>query len=274
MRRSAARGIVLLACLVCGGLPTLRAAELRPSTVAAFDRYAELTEQRSSTSAPFLWVDAQPAAQQQTMVRTLQRGGLIMEPLVTRDGNQTIAVPDGMIHDWIGVVFVPDVTLERAVTLLQDYDRHHEIYKPNVAESRLLARDGDHFRVRLRFFMKRVVTVVVDSDHDAQFTREGPDRVSSRIRSTRIAEVENPGTSRERELPVGHDSGYLWRLNSYWRFLARDGGVFIQCESITLTRDIPTGLGWVVRPFVTSIPRETLTFTLETTRHALTTASR
>ena len=84
-----------------------------------------------------------------------------------------------------------------------------------------------------------------------------------------FAEVEDAGTPQEHELPVGHDSGYLWRLNTYWRLLARDGGVYLQCESISLTRGIPMGLGWVVGPFVTSIPKESLTFTLETTRHRL-----
>jgi hypothetical protein len=138
-----------------------------------------------------------------------------------------------------------------------------------VAQSRLIARDGDRFTFFLRFFMKKVITVVVNSDHEARFTRHDTGRAESRIHSTRVAEVEEPGTAREREKPVGHDGGYLWRLNSYWRFQQRDDGVYLQCESISLTRGIPFGLGWVVRPFVTSIPRETLAFTLETTRKAL-----
>jgi hypothetical protein len=112
--------------------------------------------------------------------------------------------------------------------------------------------------------------VVVNSEHDARFERPRPDRAASRIVSTRIAEVENPGTPRETEKPVGNDGGYLWRLNSYWRFLERDGGTFIQCESISLTRGIPLGFGWLIGPFVNSIPAETLTFTLETTRKRLT----
>ena len=99
--------------------------------------------------------------------------------------------------------------------------------------------------------------------------RPAADRAEGRIASTRIAEVENAGTPEEREKPVGHDGGYLWRLNTYWRLLTRDGGVYIQCESVSLTRGIPLGLGWIVGPFVTSIPRESLTFTLETTRREL-----
>lgn len=85
-----------------------------------------------------------------------------------------------------------------------------------------------------------------------------------------MAEVEHPGARDEREKPVGRDGGYLWRLHTYWRFLERDGGTYLQCESISLTRGIPIGLGWVVGPFVTSLPRESLEFTLQTTRDVLT----
>jgi hypothetical protein len=117
--------------------------------------------------------------------------------------------------------------------------------------------------------MKKVLTVVLNTEHEAHYVRPAPDRAYSRIVSTRIAEVENPGTPAEREKPIGKDGGYMWRLNTYWRFLERDGGTYIQCESISLTRGIPFGFGWVVGPFVTSIPRESLTFTLERTRTTL-----
>ena len=70
-------------------------------------------------------------------------------------------------------------------------------------------------------------------------------------------------------MPEGHDGGYLWRMNTYWRFEERDGGVYVQCESISLTRDIPRGLGWLIEPFVTSIPRESLQDTLGNTRLAV-----
>jgi hypothetical protein len=180
-----------------------------------------------------------------------------------------VEAPGGLIHHWRGTAWVPNATVAQAVALLQDYDQHATIYRPNVARSKTISRDGDMFRVYLRFFMKKVITVVVNSEHDARFSRIGTDRAQSRIYSTRIAEVENPDTPTEREKPVGRDGGYLWRLNTYWRFLERDGGTYVQCESITLTRGIPIGLGWLIRPFVTSIPRETLDFTLATTRKAL-----
>ena len=253
---------------VAGPRPGL-AADLQPQTVAAFERYAKLTEARLDDPRVYLWVDGLPDARRGEALAALKRGELVIERLETRDRGREIDVPDGLIHHWVGVVFVPGATLREAVALLQDYDRHDEIYRPTVERSRLVARSGDTFRVYLRFMMKKVITVVTNTEHEARFTRDAADRAQSRIRSTRIAEVEEPGTPGEREKPVGRDGGYLWRLNSYWRFVERDGGVYIQSESVTLTRGIPTGFGWLVRPFVTSIPRESLTFTLETTRRAL-----
>lgn len=255
MRRHAIAVLLLLAAAPA------RAAELKPATVAAFDRYVRATEARMAAElgSTDRFIRAGP----------IKPGAFVIERQTTRDAGKEIEIPDGLVHHWVGAVFVPGATVDRAVALLQDYDRHAAIYRPNVARSKLLARDGDTFRVYLRFFMKKIITVVVNSEHDARFFRPARDRAHSRIYSTRIAEVDNPDTSREREKPVGNDGGYLWRLYSYWRFLERDGGTYVQCESISLTRGIPTGFGWLIGPFVTSIPRESLTFTLETTRAAL-----
>lgn len=261
-------------CLVLGLLLVLppraaSAAELHPRTVAAFEQYVRLTEARLDSGTPFLWIDGAQARDGTAWRDALRRGTLFVEPVETRDGGRSIDVPHGLIHHWMGATFVPGVPLDRVVALLQDYDRHAEIYKPHVARSRLIARSGDRFSAYLRFYQKKVITVVIDSDHDARFTRVGEGRAESRIRSVRVAEVDHPGTPRESLKPVGKDGGYMWRLNTYWRFLEADGGTYVQCESITLTRGIPTGLGWLIKPFITSIPRETLTFTLETTRRAL-----
>src|SRR5271163_3848194 len=91
----------------------------------------------------------------------------------------------------------------------------------------------------------------------------------SRSHTTRIQEVENAGKSDERLDPEGHDRGFLWKMNTYWRFEEKDGGTYVECRSISLTRDIPAGLGWLIGPYVTSVPRESLTFTLATTRSAV-----
>lgn len=259
------------ACAVgCALLVTAQAsaAELKPATVAAFNRYVAAAEKQRSSGVPFLWTDGQDAAQRRAR-EELRLKGFAIERIEIREGNQALAVPDGLVHHWLGVVFVPRATLAQGLALLQDYDRHGEIYKPAVARSRLISRDGDIFKFYLRFFMKKVITVVVNSDHEARFTRPAPGRAYSRIVSTRIAEVDDPGGPDEQEKPVGRDGGYLWRLNSSWRFLERDGGTYIQCESITLTRSVPFALAFIIKPFITGIPKETLTFTLERTRNAL-----
>jgi len=244
-------------------------AELRPQTVAAFDRYVRAAEARMASAEPFLWIESLPESQRSTRLAAIRRGEFDIERLTTREGGREIEAPDGLMHHWLGTVFVPGATVDQAVALLQDYDNHAEIYRPAVARSRLLSRNGDVFRVFLRFYQKKVITVIVNTEHEARFSRPAPDRALSRIYSTRIAEVEHPDTPREREKPVGNDGGYLWRLYTYWRFLERDGGTYIQCEAITLTRSIPVMFRWLVGPFVTGIPRESLTFTLQTTRATL-----
>lgn len=246
---------------------TTSSAELQPRTAAAFDRYIRATENQLRADS-FLHVDRLPPTRRAERLAVIRRGELSIDAARTLEGDREIEVPGGMIHHWVGTAFIPGGSIEQALMLLQDYDHHERVYAPVVARSKRLARDGDRFRFYLRFAMKKVITVVVNSEHEAIFTR-GADRAEGWIHSTRIAEVENPGTPDESENPVGQDGGYLWRLNTYWRLLSRDGGLYIQCESVSLTRDIPTGFGWIVGPFVTSIPRESLTFTLETTRKQL-----
>ncbi len=253
--------------LVAAAGVTLSAAELQPRTIAAFDRYVRATESQLKTE-PFLRVDRLPASRRTEALALMRRGELSIDAVKTLEGDREIDVPDALIHHWVGTAFITGATIDQTLMLLQDYDRHDRIYAPVIAKSKLQSRDGDRFRFFLRFAMKKVITVVVNSDHEAIFSR-GSDRAEGWIHSTRIAEVEGPGTPNEREKPVGQDGGYLWRLNTYWRLLARDGGLYIQCESVSLTRGIPTGFGWIVGPFVTSIPKESLTFTLETTRKQL-----
>jgi hypothetical protein len=248
------------------------AAELQPRTVTAFDRYVRATESRLE-GVPFLWVDGLPASRRSEALALMRGGMLFIDAPRTLEGGREIDVPGGLIHHWVGTAFVPGATLAQTLTILQDYDRHERIYAPVVARSKLLSRNGDRFHFFLRFKMKKVITVVVNSEHDAHFRTVAPDRAEGWIHSTRIAEVENADQPGEAEMPVGQDGGYLWRLNTYWRLLTRDGGLYIQCESVSLTRGIPVGFGWLVRPFVTSIPRESLTFTLETTRKQLVRAS-
>jgi len=263
--------LALLACVITTRVhaaPAAAAAELQNRTIQAFDRYVRLTEARLNGNV-FLWIDGLPETRRREALDAVRRRELSIERLETKDNGREIDAPGGMIHHWVGTAFVPGATIDQALSVLQNYNEHYRIYAPTVAASKLQSREGDRFTFFLRFVMKKVITVVVNSDHEAVFRKPAADRAEGWIHSTRIAEVENPGTPTEREKPVGNDGGYLWRLNTYWRLLARDGGLYIHCESVSLSRGIPTGFGWIVGPFVTSIPRESLTFTLETTRNRL-----
>jgi hypothetical protein len=275
LRLSSVVAIGVVFASVPSALEARRAAAevLRPPTTAAFERYVGLAEARIEKEVrsrdAFLYPEGLGEEPRRRAEATLRRGEVFIERLETRDQGKDIKIPDGLVHHWIGVAFIAGARVNDAVRLLQDYDRHADIYAPAVQRSKILARDGEKFRVFLRFYQKKVVAVTVNSEHEAEFFRAAEDRVYSRIRSVRIAEVADAGEPGEREKPVGNDGGYLWRLNTYWRFLERDAGTYIQCESITLTRDIPFGFSWLVGPFVRSIPRESLMFTMERTRHAL-----
>lgn len=247
--------------------------ELKPETAAAFDHYVQLTEARIDAElargTPFLWVDSLPEDRRAAAEKTLHDGGVVIERLETREEGKPIAVPDGLIHHWIGTIFIPGVTLPQTLALLQDYDRHQIVFKPDVMRSKILSHDGNDFTVFFRFYYKRVLTAVVDTENQIRYTLVDPTHAWSRSHSVHVREVENPGESNERQLPEGGDRGLLWRMDADWRFEQKDGGTYVECQSISLTRASPYGLGWLIGPFVERIPRESLTFTLTAARAAL-----
>src|SRR5437899_6750373 len=262
---------LLLVALVLGLSRTVHAAELKPAAVAAFDHYVQLTEQRMATELPgtFLRIDNLPTDQRDAGYTRLRAGEVIDEQLQTLENGKPIPVPSGMIHHWCGVAFVKGATLQKTLAFLQDYDHQDKYYAPDVQRSKLLLRNGDDFKIFLRLRKHKIVTVLLNTEYDVKYTTLDPSRSSSRALSTRIAEIETADQPDGAEKPIGNDSGYLWRLYSYWRFYERDGGVYIQLEAISLTRGIPAGFGWLIRPFITSIPQESLAFTLTQTRDAL-----
>jgi hypothetical protein len=138
-----------------------------------------------------------------------------------------------------------------------------------VTKSKTLDHEGDDFKVYYRLTRKKIITVVLDTDYEVHYQRLDATRALSRSYSTRVVEIEHPGESNERALPPGNDDGFMWRLDSYWKFFEADSGVYVQCEAISLTRDIPIGLNWLIGPFIESIPRESLEFTLRSTRAAV-----
>ncbi len=260
------------------GLPSVAVAkpaapELMPSTVAAFNDYVQLTEARNNEELKrgvgLLWVDGLAGTERAQAYEELRRGEVKMRKLETLKDGAAIHCPGGMIHHWVGLAFIPGAKLQAVLGVLEDYDQHAVYYAPDVERSKIESRDGDHFRVFLRFRRHKVVTVVLDTEHDVRYFLDSETWVHSRSSAVRIAQVENAGKSDEREKTPGDDDGFLWRMETWWRMIERDGGVYVQSEVVSLTRDIPAGLAWLIGPFVTSIPKESLAFTLEATRKAV-----
>lgn len=246
-------------------MQTAKPVQLNPRTLAAFDAYihnieAEMEKTLHGTE-PFLWSELTPERSQQ-----VNRGQVVAQ---FWSGRGPVKVPYGLIHDWIAAALIPESTINEVLAVIQDYDNHKNIYKPDVINSRLISREGNDFQIHLRLLKKKIITVVLDTDHQVHYSSFGRTRWICRSYTTRTAEVENAGTRDERVLQPDTGYGFLWRLCSYWRFEEHGAGVVVECRAVSLTRDVPFGLGWVIEPIIQKLPKESLIKTLEATRQAV-----
>ncbi len=246
------------------------AAELKRETSQAFDQYVRIAEagmDRDIAAGIFLQPDTLSPARRSDAYAKLRAGELEIE---RAQGDEPVKAPGGgLIHDWVATEFIPGVTLAQTLAVVHDYDHLEKYYAPDVVRSRLVSGDDDHLVVYMRLRRHKVVTVVLDTEYDVRYFHPDSTHFYSRSHSIRISEVENAGKHDERDLPNADGHGFLWRLDSYWHFLQADGGVYVECRVISLTRDIPTGLNWLIAPFIESVPRESLEFTMNATRTAV-----
>lgn len=183
---------------------------------------------------------------------------------------RNVDAPGAMIQDWIGAMFLPGATLAQVQSVLRDYANYRNFYRPKVVESRELAQNGNECDVFLRLFEQHILTVVLNSTYHVRYEMPDSKHLIVISRSTHIGEIKDPGKSFIDEVPPGEDSGFLWRLNSYWHFEAADGGVYARCEAISLSRDVPAALGWLLKGFTENFPKESMLNTLRGTRAAVT----
>ena len=276
--------LVVFKPVLCAGLiwlaasAPLIAADLQRAAAESFDRYSRVTEARLDQELrgqlPFLWLDRLDSAKRLDLENRIRRGEIGLTRLEIREDGRSVRFPGALCHHWIGTMLVPHLGLERVVTLMQSYERYEDMYRPAVRHSRTLSRTDSNFIVLLQLFQKKVISVVLNTESEVSYLPAGQKRVQVRSRSTRIAEVTQPDTPDEREKPIGHDGGFLWRFNNYCALEEREPGTYVQCETLSLSRDIPIGLSWLIAPFVTSVPRESLEFTLRSLRNAVTTSAR
>jgi hypothetical protein len=258
-----------VAFLVSGLALTAVAAEPRTQTTAAFELYVVQAEERirqeQTSSESFLAINSLPPAVRSEEEARFRRG----EVLVEKRGTSPNANPGRLDPPLVGRGFHPrrnnqpctfcGAGLRPPGALLPSRGRN---LTTDLAQRRRLSHcyaaaqaQGSHRSARHYY--------------DVHYGRLDPAHQFSLSHSTRIAEVADPGQRNEHTLDNGHDHGFMWRLNTYWRFVQLAGGVLVQCEAISLTREIPTGLGWLVGPIINDIPRESLRFTLSATRDAV-----
>lgn len=254
--------LTVLFALACG---ISRAEQPSPEALAGFDTYVGALEarleaqHRQDTSFVVLPGTAAQA-------ETLHDGKLFIENLTP---DKTNNLPGATIYHWRGTAFLREATAAEFERLMRDFAAYPSIYAPQIVSARVLSQDGDRFQAIMRVKQKHVITVVLDTSYAIDFGQLDPGHGWSVSRSTHIDEVDNAGEKNERVLSPADEHGFLWRLNTYWTFAEGDGGLYVQVESVTLARSIPSGLGWVIGPFVESVPRGSLEFTLRATRYAL-----
>lgn len=255
------RFMAIGAAMLLSTVSFLAAEQPTPAAVAGFNDYvgrveARLAGQHKSTDGFLAPVD-------RARVRS---GDVVIEHLTPAT---TKELPGALMQDWRGTAFVPGAKGEDFERVMRNFEIFPRIYSPEVLKASVQTLGTNHYQVKMRVRQQHVVTVVMDMTYDTTFGRLDAEHGYSLSRSTQITEIDAAGTPQERVLSVDEDHGYLWRLNNYWSYEEGDGGLYIQVESVSLSRAAPKGLGWMIGPFIKNVPRESLEFTVRATRDAL-----
>lgn len=245
--------------LVLGLASLCAAGELRPATTDGYEQFWRQVHDQLAKRPHFLNISNTPE------LKTRLRQGHIW----VDEHRSPVNPPGGLVHHWEGAIFVPKVRMGEVLAMVQDYDRHKDLYGPDVTDSKLLQRNGNDFRIRMRLLKKKIVTVVLETEHEVRYKQLTPTRWESTSRSTKISEVDDPGTPKEKQSPPGVGHGFVWKMDSFWRFEEADGGVYLECSSLSLSRDIPFGMAKLIRPIINEFPEASIRNVLQQTRDAL-----
>jgi hypothetical protein len=261
-RAGKARAALAIMILLLSAAP-IEATDLKPVTVQAWDAYIQIikttTTSQAAGSSPFL------SADESTDLAPRLRGG---EMVVVNHNPHD--VPHGLIHDWVGAMFLPNVTIDQAVDVLGNYDHYSDFYKPFVMKSAVVERNGDDETVILVMVQKAFsVTAAVETDNDVQIVRVDANRAYVISNATRVQEIADYGQPSEHIYPENQRPGYIWREVGVTRLEQRDGGVYVEIETIALSRGIPWAFRWLIEPLTNKLPREIMMKTLTDTRDAV-----
>ena len=251
----------------------LEAAELQADTIKEWTAYVNATERRITreiqSGGRFLALDFQSASERAEERSALFAGEVPVTKMKVLDSRgKEIVVAGGMVHHWRGSVFIPGIELDDVLSKVANPGAR-DTRQEDVLESTVLERGPNWLKIYLKLRRSKVVTVVYNTEHLVSYRRYNGARASSRSVAVKIAELENPNSAEEREKPQGVDRGFLWRLNSYWRYAQVDGGVLVECESVSLSRTVPTPLKLLVRSSIHGMARQSMKRTLGSLRDRL-----
>ena len=252
--------------LIAAASGLLDAGELQSATLKAWQAYIRGVDQRMQEGRDgkqrYLWADESP-----DRIRRIQHGEVVVAPM-TESGSWS--VPDGLIHHWIGAIFIPGATMQDALAITHNYDRYKDYFKPVVADSKLLActPGGQEFSMVWR---RQVlfVNATIQTRYDAYDVFVDDRRAYNIAETTRVQQIKEYGQTSEHLMAPDTGDGYIWRLHTIVRYEQRDGGVYLEIEAIALTRDIPTSLRWLLKPVINHLSFNSLTATLRQTRDAV-----
>ncbi len=243
------KAALVFVCLGGVSSGTATAADLQARTSRAYDAYLEQAK-RAFLSR----VRSDGAAAPE------RRSGVFAKP-GREDG--IVEVPDGLVHHWIGRAFVQGATLRQVVDVSSAHSAYSVMYKSIIA-STVLERERDTYRVLMRLKEAEAgVSAVLEIRSTIQYFHSTSGSVYALSNADEIREVKNAGNRDERLLPAGRDSGYLWRANTFTHFLEQKDGVFVEMETLGLSRRFPPFLGWIIEPIARRLGRKSVETSLQ-----------
>ena len=237
---------------------------LSPETAIEFQKYqakvdADIAAQVKG-SKPFQWVEQHADAAQKA------KAGEVATFAFT--GGNGLSVPGGLIHDWVGVIYLNGMKLDEVRLFLLDTDRQARSYS-EVKSAKTLSQNGNGSVTKLRILKKKVLTAVLDIEYENHWESPAPNKWIFAARSRKVVELDDAGTPQESAFPPDTGHGFLWRMNSNWLLQQDAGGVWAELRVVSLSRDTPRGLGWMIKPMIRDLPAEGIASTLRQTRDAL-----
>jgi hypothetical protein len=227
-------------------------------TMQAFRRYSAAVQRRAEAeeaTAHFLRMTALPDARKRLMageILTIRASELKLDP--------DVDIPDGQLQHWIGAAFIAHASLDRAIAGLQDYGNRKRYMQPVIIDSRVLSHTGDEFEIYLRLRQKALLPAVFDVVQRIKYIRPEPLHVLVESKSESVREV--PSEDSPRGTPA-RDRGLIWALDDYWRLAEGDGGVYIECEALVLSRQVPAVIRWFADGMIARASRRMLDGTLK-----------